>query len=112
TGAADDDPSGIATYSQAGTQFGFGLLWTLVLTYPLMVGIQMISARIGRVTGRGLAANMRQVFPRWVFYPIVFLLVVANTINIAADLAAMGEALRLLTGGEARYYAAFFGVGS
>ena len=110
TGAADDDPSGIATYSQAGAQFGFGLLWTMVFTWPLMVGIQMVSARIGRVTGQGLAANMRRVFPRWVFYPIVFLLVVANTINIAADIAAMGDALRLLVGGRAHWYVIGFGL--
>ena len=110
TGAADDDPSGIATYSQAGAQFGFGLLWTMVFTWPLMVGIQMVSARIGRVTGQGLAANMRRVFPRWVFYPIVFLLVVANTINIAADIAAMGDALRLLVGGRVHWYVIGFGL--
>ena len=110
TGAADDDPSGIATYSQAGAQFGFDLLWTMVFTWPLMVGIQMVSARIGRVTGQGLAANMRRVFPRWVFYPIVFLLVVANTINIAADIAAMGDALRLLVGGRAHWYVIGFGL--
>jgi NRAMP (natural resistance-associated macrophage protein)-like metal ion transporter len=110
TGAADDDPSGIATYSQAGAQFGFGLLWTVVFTWPLMVGIQMVSARIGRVTGQGLAANMRRVFPRWVFFPIVFLLVVANTINIAADLAAMGEAMKLMAGGGNHIYTMAFGV--
>ena len=112
TGAADDDPSGIATYSQAGAQFGYSLLWTVVLTWPLMAGIQMVSARIGRVTGRGLAANMRQVFPRRVFYPIVLLLVVANTVNIAADIAAMGEALRLLVGGGKHVYSILFGVSS
>jgi len=90
TGAADDDPSGIATYSQAGAQFGFLTLWTVVFTYPLMVGIQLISARIGRVTGHGLASNIGRNFPRAVLYFIVALLVVANTINIAADIAAMG----------------------
>jgi Mn2+/Fe2+ NRAMP family transporter len=110
TGAADDDPSGIATYSQAGAQFGFGLLWTMVFTWPLMVGIQLVSARIGRVTGQGLAANMRRVFPRWVFYPIVLLLVVANTINIAADIAAMGQALQLLVGGPDHVYPMMFGA--
>ena len=93
TGAADDDPSGIATYSQAGAQFGYQLGWTVVLTYPLMVGIQMVSARMGRVTGHGLASNIRSHFPRPVLYAIVAMLVVANTINIAADIAAMGEAL-------------------
>ncbi len=110
TGAADDDPSGIATYSQAGAQFGYQLGWTLVLTYPLMVGIQMVSARMGRVTGHGLAANIRRHFPRPVLYAIVTMLVVANTINIAADIAAMGEALRLVAGGPMRVYAILFGI--
>ena len=95
TGAADDDPSGIATYSQAGAQFGNDMLWTVVMTYPLMVGIQMVSARLGRVTGRGLAANIRGNFPSALLYAIVGLLLIANTINIAADIAAMGQALAL-----------------
>ena len=98
TGAADDDPSGIATYSQAGAQFGFNMLWTLVLTYPLMVGIQLVSARIGLVTGRGLAANIRRAYSPWLLYSIVLLLLAANIINIAADIAAMGEALRPIAG--------------
>jgi NRAMP (natural resistance-associated macrophage protein)-like metal ion transporter len=90
TGAADDDPSGIATYSQAGAQFGFNTLWTLFFTFPLMVGIQIISAKIGRVSGHGLATNIRSNYP-WPFvYGIVALLMFANTINIAADIAAMG----------------------
>jgi NRAMP (natural resistance-associated macrophage protein)-like metal ion transporter len=110
TGAADDDPSGIATYSQAGAQFGYQLGWTLVLTYPLMVGIQMVSARMGRVTGHGLASNVRIHFPRPVLYVIVAMLVIANTINIAADIAAMGEALRLVAGGQMLVYAILFGV--
>ena len=110
TGAADDDPSGIATYSQAGAQFGFGLLWTLWLTYPLMVGIQLISARIGRVSGHGLATNMRRHYPRTLVYCIVSLLLAANTINIAADIAAMGEAARLVAGGDAHWYAIGFGI--
>lgn len=110
TGAADDDPSGIATYSQAGAQFGFNLLWTLFLTYPLMVGIQMVSAKIGRVSGHGLATNIRRHYPPWLLYGIVGLLLVANTINIAADVAAMGEALRLLVGGPAHFYALGFGL--
>ena len=110
TGAADDDPSGIATYSQAGAQFGYQLGWTLALTYPLMVGIQMVSARMGRVTGHGLAANVRSHFPRPVLYAVVIMLVVANTINIAADIAAMGEALRLVIGGPMLVYAILFGV--
>ena len=110
TGAADDDPSGIATYSQAGAQFGFHMLWTMIFTYPLMVGIQMVSARLGCITGRGLAANVKAVFPRPVLYGIVGLLLVANTINVAADIAAMGEALRLLIGGSAHLYSVLFGV--
>jgi NRAMP (natural resistance-associated macrophage protein)-like metal ion transporter len=110
TGAADDDPSGIATYSQAGAQFGYSMLWTVLFTYPLMVGIQMVSARLGCITGRGLAANVKSVFPPAVLYAIVGLLLVANTINIAADIAAMGEALRLLLGGSAHLYSVLFGV--
>jgi NRAMP (natural resistance-associated macrophage protein)-like metal ion transporter len=110
TGAADDDPSGIATYSQAGAQFGFHMLWTMIFTYPLMVGIQMVSARLGCITGRGLAANVKAVFPRPVLYGIVGLLLMANTINVAADIAAMGEALRLLIGGSAHLYSVLFGV--
>jgi NRAMP (natural resistance-associated macrophage protein)-like metal ion transporter len=110
TGAADDDPSGIATYSQAGAQFGFHLGWTVVLTYPLMVGIQMVSARMGRVTGHGLASNIRTHFPRPVLYAVVAMLVVANTINVAADIAAMGEALQLVVGGGQHGHAIVFGV--
>ena len=110
TGAADDDPSGIATYSQAGAQFGYQLGWTVVLTYPLMVGIQMVSARMGRVTGHGLASNIRRQFPRFVVYAIVAMLVVANTINVAADIAAMGEALNLVIGGPKHVYAVVFGM--
>lgn len=110
TGAADDDPSGIATYSQAGAQFGFGMLWTVLLTYPLMVGIQVVSAKIGRVSGRGLATNIRRHYPAWLLYAIVGLLLVANTINIAADVAAMAEALKLMVGGPPHWYAVGFGV--
>ena len=110
TGAADDDPSGIATYSQAGAQFGLNMLWTALITFPLMVGIQIVSARIGRVTGKGLAANIRRLFPRWVLLSVVLLLVVANTINIAADIAAMGEALQLVLGGGEHGHAIIFGV--
>ena len=99
TGAADDDPSGIATYSQAGAQFGPGLLWTTVLTTPLMVAIQIVSARVGWVTGRGIAANLRLCYPRWLLYFIVGLLLVANTINIGADLGAMAAAARMVVGG-------------
>ncbi len=110
TGAADDDPSGIATYSQAGAQFGFGMLWTVVFTYPLMCGIQMVSARLGCLSGRGLAANIKAQYPRPVLYSIVGLLLFANTINIAADIAAMGEALRLLLGGSSHVYSVTFGL--
>ena len=110
TGAADDDPSGIATYSQAGAQFGFNMLWTVLFTYPLMVGIQVVSARIGRVSGHGLATNIRRHYPTWLLYGVVSLLLVANTINIAADVSAMGEALKLLIGGPGRLYAVGFGV--
>ncbi|WP_394787521.1 NRAMP family divalent metal transporter [Rhodoferax sp.] len=110
TGAADDDPSGIATYSQAGAQFGFNMLWTVLFTYPLMVGIQVVSARIGRVSGHGLATNIRRHYPAWLLYAIVGLLLVANTINIAADVSAMGEALKLIIHGPAQLYAIGFGV--
>uniref|UniRef100_E6QUL0 Natural resistance-associated macrophage protein n=1 Tax=mine drainage metagenome TaxID=410659 RepID=E6QUL0_9ZZZZ len=112
TGAADDDPSGIATYSQAGAQFGFNMLWTMWLTYPLMVGIQMVSANIGRVSGHGLATNIRRHYPAWLLYLLVGLLIVANTINIAADIAAMADVLKLLVGGPARWYALGFGMTS
>ncbi|MCX7156687.1 MAG: divalent metal cation transporter [Rhodocyclales bacterium] len=110
TGAADDDPSGIATYSQAGSQFRFGLVWTLLLTTPLMIGIQMLSARIGWVTGEGLGANIAKICPRWITLGLVALLVAANTINIAADLGAMGEAVRLLAGGHVAPYIIGFGL--
>jgi NRAMP (natural resistance-associated macrophage protein)-like metal ion transporter len=110
TGAADDDPSGIATYSQAGTQFGYQMGWTMVLTYPLMVGIQMVSARMGRVTGHGLASNIRTHFPRPILYAIVAMLVIANTINVAADIAAMGDALALVIHGSRHLYIFVFGA--
>ena len=110
TGAADDDPSGIATYSQAGAQFGFNMLWTVLLTYPLMAGIQIVSARIGRVSGHGLASNIRRHYPAWLLYAIVLLLLLANTINIAADASAMGDAATLLVGGSAKLYTLLFGV--
>ncbi|MEO8418836.1 MAG: divalent metal cation transporter [Methylophilaceae bacterium] len=112
TGAADDDPSGIATYSQAGAQFGYSMLWMVLFTYPLMVGIQVVSARIGRVSGQGLTANIREHYPAWLLYSIVGLLLIANTINIAADVAAMGDALKLLIGGHAHLYAIGFGITS
>ena len=110
TGAADDDPSGIATYSQAGAQFGYNMLWTVILTYPLMAAIQLVSARLGLVTGRGLAANIRRSYPAPLLYAIVLLLVLANTINIAADIAAMADALRLMVGGPAHLYSIGFGL--
>jgi len=110
TGAADDDPSGIATYSQAGAQFGLQMLWTVVLTFPLMCAIQMVSARIGHVTRQGLTANIRRVFPAWVTVGVAGLLAVANSLNISADIAAMAEALRLLVGGSAQIYAMTFGL--
>jgi len=108
TGAADDDPSGIATYSQAGAQFGYGLLWTVFLTTPFMIAIQVVSARIGRVTGKGLAANVMALAPRWLVLVLVFLLVAANTFNIAADIAAMGESLSLVIGGLNHEHALIF----
>ncbi len=110
TGAADDDPSGIATYSQAGAQYGYGMLWTVLFTTPLMIGIQVVSARIGRVTGHGLAANIRDHYPRPVLATIVMMLVAANTLNIAADLAAMGAALELVVGGPSRLYIVGFAL--
>ena len=112
TGAADDDPSGIATYSQAGAQFGYGLLWTVFLTTPFMIAIQLVSARIGRVTGKGLAANVMELAPRWLVLALVFLLVAANTVNIAADIAAMGESLSLVIGGLNHEHALIFAAAS
>ncbi len=108
TGAADDDPSGIATYSQAGAQFGYGLLWTMFLTTPFMIAIQLVSAHIGRVTGKGIAANAKEFYPLTLVLVPICLLVVANTINIAADLAAMGEALYLVIGGLKHEHALIF----
>jgi NRAMP (natural resistance-associated macrophage protein)-like metal ion transporter len=99
TGAADDDPSGIATYSQAGAQFGLNMLWSVVVCLPFMIAIQSVCARIGCVTGKGLAANIKTIFPRWLLTALVILLVVANVINIAADIAAMGAAAKLVIPG-------------
>ncbi|KXS32624.1 MAG: Manganese transport protein [Candidatus Gallionella acididurans] len=110
TGAADDDPSGIATYSQGGAQYGFATLWTLFLTYPLMVGIQVISARIGCVTGHGLGTNIAKSNSRGVATTLVALLLVANTINIGADLAAMADAVQLVAGGPRHIYAVALGL--
>jgi len=110
TGAADDDPSGIATYSQAGAQFGYDLGWTLLFSWPLMCAIQEISARIGRVTGRGIAGNLKAHYPAAIVYGLVGLLVVANTINLGADMGAMGASLNLVIGGPTLLYVALFGA--
>jgi NRAMP (natural resistance-associated macrophage protein)-like metal ion transporter len=112
TGASDDDPSGIGTYSQAGAQFGFGMGWTMLLTFPLMAAIQEISARIGRITGHGIAGNLRRDYAKSLLYPVAALLFVANTINVGADLSAMGDALKLLIGGPSTLYAIVFGAAS
>jgi NRAMP (natural resistance-associated macrophage protein)-like metal ion transporter len=109
TGASDDDPSGIGTYSQAGAQLGFGIGWTMLITFPLMAAIQEISARIGRTTGHGIAGNLCRHYPNWLLYAIVALLFLANTINIGADLSAMADALKLLIGGPNTIYAILFG---
>lgn len=110
TGAADDDPSGIATYSQIGAQFGYGLAWTMLFSFPLMTVIQEIAARIGCVTGRGIAHNLRRHYPRRLLRAIVLLLVVANVINLGADLGAMGAAVGLLVGGPVQLYTLLFGI--
>ena len=110
TGASDDDPSGIAAYSQAGAQLGFSVTWTLLFSYPLMAAIQEISGRIGRTTGKGIAANIRIHYSGWILQAIVVLLLVANTINIGADLGAMGDALGLLIGGPHLLYVVLFGA--
>lgn len=110
TGAADDDPSGVATYSQVGAKFGYATLWSLFLALPLMISIQVVCARIGRVTGRSLADNMRSEFPGWIVSGLVSALVIANVINLGADVGAMGSALQLLVGGPAVVYALGFGL--
>ncbi len=110
TGASDDDPSGIATYSQVGAQFGYALGWTMLFSYPLMAAIQEISARIGRVTGLGIAGNIRRHYSARLLRAIVFLLVVANVINLGADLGAMADALRVLVGGPGALYVVAFAV--
>lgn len=104
TGASDDDPSGIGTYSHAGAQLGFGIAWTMLVTYPLMVAIQEISARIGRTTGHGIAGNLGRHYPNWLLQSIVGLLFIANSINIGADLSAMADAVKLLAGGWSAVY--------
>jgi NRAMP (natural resistance-associated macrophage protein)-like metal ion transporter len=110
TGASDDDPSGIGTYSQAGAQLGFGIGWTMLLTYPLMAAIQEISARIGRVTGHGIAGNVCRHFSQPLLWTLLAMLFVANTVNIAADLGAMADALKLLIGSPRIFYVIAFGV--
>ena len=112
TGASDDDPSGIATYSQVGAQFGYGMLWTMLFSYPLMAGIQEISAIIGRVTGRGIAGNLRRHYAPAFLFGMVGLVLVANIINLGADIGAMGAAVSLLVGGPALLYAALFAAAS
>jgi NRAMP (natural resistance-associated macrophage protein)-like metal ion transporter len=110
TGAADDDPSGIGTHSQVGAEFGYGLAWTFVLSFPLMVAIQQIAAEIGRITGAGIARNLRRHYPRPLLWAMVSLLLIANVINLGADLSAMGAALALLIGGNGALYTLLFGI--
>lgn len=110
TGAADDDPSGIATYSQVGAQFGFALSWTMLFSFPLMAVIQAVSARIGCVTGCGIAQNLRRHYPLWILRSVIVLLMVANVINLGADVGAMASSLGLLIGGPEHFYALVFGV--
>ena len=110
SGAADDDPAAIATYSQAGARFGYGLCWVMPLVYPLMVVVQQISARIGRTTGQGLAGNIRRHFPPWLLYACVGLLLLGNTVAIAADLSIMADALRVLVGGPRPPYVLLIGA--
>lgn len=110
TGAADDDPSGIGTHSQVGAEFGYALSWTFVLSFPLMVAIQLVAAEIGRVTGGGIARNLRRHYPRPILVAMVALLLIANIVNLGADLAAMGAALALVAGGNAQLYTLLFGV--
>ena len=111
TGASDDDPSGIATYSQAGAQFGYAMCWVMLFCFPLMTAIQEISARIGRVTGQGIAGNIRAHYSPWLLRSIVGLLLVANIINLGADLGAMAAALKLLVGGQEGLYVVAFALG-
>ena len=110
TGAADDDPSGIATYSVAGAQLGTQLLWTALLTWPLMAAVQMMCARIGKVTGQGLAGNLKQRFPKWLLLAVIIALLIANTINIAADLAGMADAASMLSGVNSRWFVVAFAL--
>lgn len=110
TGAADDDPSGIATYSQVGAQFGFGMLWTMLFSFPLMAAMQEVCARLGRITGVGVAENLRRHYPKPILYGLVFLLCIANLFNLGADISAMGAAAQLVFGGSLNVYAVLLGV--
>src|SRR3984957_12373581 len=110
TGAADDDPSGIATYSQVGAQFGFGMLWTMLFSFPLMAAMQEICARLGRITGAGIAENLRKNYPRPILYGLVSLLCLANIFNLGADVTAMGAAAQLVFGGSLNGYVLIFGL--
>src|ERR1700691_1168053 len=110
TGAADDDPSGIATYSIAGAQLGTRLLWTSVVTWPLMAAVQMMCARVGMVTGEGLASALRKKMPRWICIVFVIALLVANTVNVGADLSGMADAAALLVGWNSHLFVIFFGI--
>jgi NRAMP (natural resistance-associated macrophage protein)-like metal ion transporter len=110
TGAADDDPSGIATYSQVGAQFGYGMSWTLLFGFPLLASIQGVAAVIGAVTGRGIAQNLRRHYPRWLLRAVVLMLLIANVINLGSDLGAMAAALKLIAGGPALFYTFLFGA--
>jgi NRAMP (natural resistance-associated macrophage protein)-like metal ion transporter len=112
TGAADDDPSGIATYSQVGAQFGTGMLWTMLFSFPLMAAIQEICARLGRITGAGVAANLRKHYPKPILYVVVLLLCMANIFNLGADITAMGAAAQLVFRGGVNVYAVVFGLTS
>src|SRR6202030_4152986 len=110
TGAADDDPSGISTYSVAGAAYGYATLWIALLTFPLMVAIQLMCARLGMVTGHGLASAVRIYYPRWVLWGSCSILVVANVINIAADLGGMADATQLVTGIRALFWIPFYAL--
>jgi len=110
TGASDDDPSGIATYSQVGAQFGYGMLWTMVISYPLMAAIQEISARVGRVTGYGIAGNLRRHYPQWLLRFVIVLVLLANTFNLAADIGAMGASAQLILPARTWIFILLFGV--
>src|ERR1700735_5504026 len=110
TGASDDDPSGIATYSQVGAQFGYGMLWTMLFSFPLMAAIQEICGRLGRITGVGIAANLRKHYPKPILYGVTMLLCLANVFNLGADVTAMGAAMQLIVRGPLLAYVVAFGA--